>query len=105
MSREEADDVQRMQSTSGSEVSISYGDDIDISKALGSRTSRRTQDIKLICIDMDGKCTLRLVLAIAVPKSPATLLVVRHSCLHAVCWKWQVTKFIVTVVEGRWYTA
>lgn len=55
MSREEADNVQSMQGDSSSEASTSYVDEIEISKALGSRTGRRTQDIKLICIDMDGR--------------------------------------------------
>ncbi|BDA50944.1 probable endoribonuclease YbeY at N-terminal half [Coccomyxa sp. Obi] len=54
MRRQEADDVQSTQSSNGSEVSTSYDDGIDISKALGFRTGRRNKDIKLICIDMDG---------------------------------------------------
>ena len=64
ISREEADGIQSMQSDNNSEVSTSYEDEIDISGALGPRRGKRSRDIKLICIDMDGRCSSMLLLAI-----------------------------------------
>ena len=51
ISRAEADDLQSMQSGSNSEASTSYSED---SEALSPTRSRRTPEIKLVCIDMDG---------------------------------------------------